>query len=151
MLKTPKRHVYKTEHVVWAIKRANRSRIATCRRDEETEKGRTKVTKPWYFTTVWRRSLSTDLNQIWCVCRSYQRYYAYQKWFQNFIGFSRPTSGKTHASLKKANGLYNIAMRYRADLSYCEEFKGNQQPAKLVHSSGYQRHHISKDKWLYAE
>ena len=41
-LQTPKRHVYETEHVVWAIKRANRFRIATCRRDEETEKkGRT--------------------------------------------------------------------------------------------------------------
>ena len=53
-LQTLKRHVYETEHVVWAIKCANWSRIATCRRDEGTGKRRTKVTKPWYFTTVWR-------------------------------------------------------------------------------------------------
>ena len=32
------------------------------------------------------------------------------------IGFSRPTGGKTHISLQKANGLNNIAMRYRAGL-----------------------------------
>ena len=38
LLHTMKRHVYKTDHVVWAIKRANRSRIATCRRDEATGK-----------------------------------------------------------------------------------------------------------------
>ena len=37
-LQTPKRHVHETEHVVWANKRANRSGIATCRQDEETEK-----------------------------------------------------------------------------------------------------------------
>ena len=40
------RHVYETGQVVGAIKRANRSRIAICRTDEETEKlykeGRTK-------------------------------------------------------------------------------------------------------------
>jgi hypothetical protein len=29
-------------------------------------------------------------------------------------GFSRVTGGKTHVSLYKANGLYNIAMRYSA-------------------------------------
>ena len=38
------------------------------------KKGRTKVTKLLHFTTVWRRPLGTDINQIWCVCRSYQRY-----------------------------------------------------------------------------
>ena len=43
--------------------------------------GRTKVTKVWYFTTVWRRLLWTDLNQIWCVCRSNQRYHLGQNWF----------------------------------------------------------------------
>ena len=85
-LQTPKRLVYETEHVVWAIKRANRLKIAACRRDEETEtkiykKGRTKVTKVWYFTTVWRRPLWTDLNKIWRVCRSHQRNQLCWKWF----------------------------------------------------------------------
>ena len=36
--------------------------------------------------------------------------------FKISIGFSRPTGGKTQVSLQKANGLYNIAMRYRAGL-----------------------------------
>ena len=36
--------------------------------------------------------------------------------FKISIGFSRATGAKTHVSLLKANGLYNIAMRYRAGL-----------------------------------
>ena len=39
--------------------------------------------------------------------------------FQIFSCFSRATGGKTHVSLLKANGLYNIAMRYRAGLWLC--------------------------------
>ena len=74
-LQTPERHVFETEHVAWAIKRANRSRMAAGWRDEETEKGRAKVTKPWNSTTEWRRPLWTDLNQVWCDCRSHQRHY----------------------------------------------------------------------------
>jgi len=35
---TPKRHVYQSEHVFWAIKRATRTKIATCGLAEETEK-----------------------------------------------------------------------------------------------------------------
>ena len=38
--------------------------------------------------------------------------------FKTYIGFSRPTGGIKHVSLWKANGLYNIAMRYRAGLWY---------------------------------
>jgi len=33
-----------------------------------------------------------------------------------FIGFSRPRGEKKHFPFRKANGLYNIAMRYRAGL-----------------------------------
>ena len=47
--KPPKRHVYETEHVVWAIKRVSRSGIATCRRDEKTEKRKKKSHKTVIF------------------------------------------------------------------------------------------------------
>ena len=48
---------------------------------------RTKVTKSWHFTTVWRSHLRTDLNQMWYVHRSHRRSLAnkmvwkYQKGF----------------------------------------------------------------------
>jgi len=66
------KHVYHFEHDFWPIKRANRTKIATCGLTEETEKRKEKrqeqkVTKPLYFTTTWRRLIANDMHQIWWV------------------------------------------------------------------------------------
>ena len=53
--------------------------------------------------------------------------------FKIASGFSRATGGKTHVSLQKANGLYNIAMRYRACLWWdCSDSK-----TRLYNSMSY--------------
>ena len=57
------------------------------KKQKNIKKGRTKVTKPWYFTTLWQRPLCTNLNQIQRVCRCHQRYYLCQKWLKNFHWF----------------------------------------------------------------
>ena len=103
-LQTPKRHVYETKHVVWVIKRANRLKIATCRRDEKTEKkiqqkGEQKSQKcnisplcggaPCELIST-KFGLFVGLtNVITCA----------KIGFKISIGFSRPTGGKTHVSL----------------------------------------------------
>ena len=119
-LQTPKRHVYETEHIVWAIKRANLSRIATCRRDEETEKK---------YKKGEQKSQKCDISPLCggAPCEPISTKFGVFVGLTNVItrakigskisiGFSRPTGGKTQVSLQKANGLYSIAMRYRAGL-----------------------------------
>ena len=112
--------MYETEHVVWAIKRANRLKIATCRRDEETEKYKKKGEQKSQKCDISPlcggapcEPISTKfvvfvglINVITCA----------KNGFKTYIGFSRPTGGKSMFPYRKANGLYNIAMRYRAGL-----------------------------------
>jgi hypothetical protein len=91
--------VYETEHVVWAIERANRSRIATCKQDEETEKkkkGGTKVSKPLHFTTVWLRPWNPILTKSNLFVGLTNVITYAKNGSSNFIGFSRPEDGKTH-------------------------------------------------------
>ena len=108
--------MYETEHVVWAIKRANRLKIATCRRDEETEKRENKSHKCDISPLCGGapcEPISTKfgvfvglINVITCAKNS----------FKTYISFSSPTGGKSMFPYRKPNGLYNIAMRYRAGL-----------------------------------
>ena len=104
-LQTPKRHVYETEHVVWAIKRVNRLKIATCRRDEETEK---KI----YIKKGEQKSQKCDISPLCggAPCEPISTKFGVfvgltnvitcaKIGFKISIGFSRPTGGKTQVSL----------------------------------------------------
>jgi len=64
---------------------------------------RANITPLWGSATY--EPISIKLN----VCRSLQRNYVYQTWFENSQCFSRPTSWKMHVSLQETNGPYNIA------------------------------------------
>jgi len=56
MHQTPKRHVYQSEHNFLAIKRAIRTKIATCGLVEETEK---KVDEESHKTVVFHHHVET--------------------------------------------------------------------------------------------
>ena len=104
--------MYETEHVFWAIKRANRFIIATCRRDEETEKKGEQKSQNLNISPLCsgaaREPISTKLG----VLVGLPDVITYAKnGLKISNGFSRATGGKMHVSLCKANGLYNIAMR----------------------------------------
>ena len=95
----PERLVFKTEHVICAIKHANRSRFATYRRDEETEKRENESHK----TVTFHHRVAAPPEPIsikFGVFVGLTNDITYTKnGFKIFIGFSRPTSGKTHVSL----------------------------------------------------
>jgi len=53
------------------------------------------------------------------IVKKWQHFFAIQDGgggYTIFIGFSRPRGGKSHFPYRKAYGLYNSAMRYRAGL-----------------------------------
>ena len=65
-----------TSFELWSVRIGTKLRpVGEMRKQKKREN---ESHKPWYFTTVWRRPLSTDLNEIWYVCRSYRRNYVYQ-------------------------------------------------------------------------
>ena len=90
--------MYETENVVWANKRANRSNIATCRRDVETEKGITKVTNRDILPLcggVTCEPISTKFG-VFVGLTDVVTYTKNGSEISN--GFSRPTGGKTPIS-----------------------------------------------------
>jgi len=101
-------------------KRPIRTKIATCGLAEETEKkgGRRKsqnryisppcggaISQP--ICTKYGEFVDVDLTDIITSAKF---------GYKIFIGFFRLRGGKLHFPYRKANGLYNSAMRYRAGL-----------------------------------
>ena len=97
--------MYESEHVVWAIKRVNRFRIATCRRDEETENK--KMQKKGE-----QKSQKCDISPLCggAPCEPISTKFGVFVGLTNVItcakigckisiGFSRPIGGKTQVSL----------------------------------------------------
>ena len=91
-------------HVIWAIKRANRFRIATCRRTEEPEKYKKKLEE--------QKSQDRDIPLLYggVPCGPISIKFVVFVGLTNGItyakkdakmsyGFSRPVGGKTHVSL----------------------------------------------------
>ena len=70
-------------------------------RKKNIKEGRTKVTNPWHFTTVWRRSLLTDLNQFDVFVGLTNKITYTKHDFKNSNDFSRPTGGKRMFPYKK--------------------------------------------------
>ena len=70
---TPKRHLLARKHVVWAIKRENRSNGSTWAQDRDkkgqdrTGQDSQKVTKALYFTYLGRSPYWTDFHKINCT------------------------------------------------------------------------------------
>ena len=109
---TLKRHVYETEHVVWAIKRANLLKIATCRRDEETEK---------YKKKGEQKSQKCDISPL-CGGAPYEpistKFVVFiglinvitcaKNGFKTYIGFSRPTGGKACFPIEKPTAYITL-------------------------------------------
>ena len=96
--------MYESEHVVWGIKRLNRFRIATCRRDEETEKK--------YKKKGEQKSQKCDISPLCggAPCELISTKFGVfvgltnvitcaKIGFKISIGFRRPTGGKTQVSL----------------------------------------------------
>ena len=104
--------MYETEHVVWAIKRANRLKIATCRRDEETEKYKKKGEQKSQKCDISPlcggapcEPISTKfvvfvglINVITCA----------KNGFKTYIGFSRPTGGKSMFPYRKPTAYITL-------------------------------------------
>jgi len=61
------------------------------RKWEKEKKGGKESKKLLHFTTTWKRHFTTDLHQIWWVCRSYQGTHACQVWW-----FFQGWGGKKH-------------------------------------------------------
>jgi len=108
--------VYQFEHDFWAIKRAIRTKIATCGLAEETEKGgrksQNRIISPLRGGAISQPIFTKfgeflDLTDIITPAKF---------GYKIFIGFSRPRGGKSPFPYWKAYGLYNSAMRYRAGL-----------------------------------
>ena len=89
--------MHETEHVVWAIKRANRSSIATCRRDEDTEnikKGELK-SQSRDISSLCGGAPCKLISTKFSVFVGLTNVITYTKnGFKISIGFSRPTGGK---------------------------------------------------------
>ena len=113
-LQTLKRHVYETEHVVWAIKRANRSRIdlqvwwGNGKRGEQ--KSQTRDISPLCGGATCE-PISTKLGMF----VGFTDVVTYtNNGLQIANGFPGPTYGKTQVSLSplclRAYGIYNIVM-----------------------------------------
>ena len=77
---------------------------------KKKNKRKTKVSKPWNFTTTWQRHLWTDLNQSWCVCRSYRHSYVCQNniWNMVYIGLLAKKSPKNLCAWNVHTSLWLI-------------------------------------------
>jgi len=69
------------------------------RKTNNLKKAHEESDKPLYFTTMWRRHFTTNLHQIWYVCRSYRRYHACQVLLQNIHSFFQAERWKIVFSL----------------------------------------------------
>ena len=93
--------MYETEHVVWAKKRADRSRIVTCWRDEETEKmGEQKSENRDISSLMCDGAPCEPISTKFGVILSPADVITYIKNGPKISnGFPRPTGGKTYFSL----------------------------------------------------
>ena len=89
--------MYETTH---AIKRANRSGIATCRRDEETGKKGEQKSQNRYISPLCGGTPCQPISTKFGVFVGLTNVITYtENSTKSFIGFSRSTGGKTHVSL----------------------------------------------------
>ena len=92
--------MYETEHVVWAIKRANRFRIATCRRDEETEKKGEHLSQKCDISPLCGGDPCEPISTKVGMFVGLANVITYAKnGFKISSGFSRAAGGKMHVSL----------------------------------------------------
>jgi len=128
--KPPKRHVYQLEHDLWVIKRAIRTEIATCGLTEETEKnkkgGRRKSQNRYISPPRGGAILQPIFTKFGGFVDLTDVITPAKFGYNIFIVFFRPRGWKSHFPYRKAYGLYNSAMRYRAGLWFKVSFSNKE-------------------------
>jgi hypothetical protein len=113
-----KRHVYSSEHVVWAIKRENRTKTVTCGLDEETDEK--KERKKSQNCEIWPPRGGATFQPIltkFCMFVHVTEVIKPAKCgFENVNSIRLPAFIKRGLPYRNAYGLYNSAKRYRAGL-----------------------------------